>query len=75
MVRIPVTAGCPRVTVPVLSSTTVVSCRACCSASPLRIRIPCPAALPMLTMMEIGVASPSAQGQAITSTVMAVTTL
>ena len=70
-----VTRGRPSVTVPVLSSTTVVTLRARCNASPLRIRIPCSAAFPMPTIMEIGVARPSAHGQAITSTVMAVTML
>ena len=67
------TVGRPMVTVPVLSRTTVVSCPARCKASPSRIRMPCSAALPTPTMIEIGVASPSAQGQAMISTVKVVT--
>ena len=68
-----VTSGFPSVTVPVLSKTTVVNLPACCNASPLRIRIPISAALPTPTMIEIGVAKPKAQGQAIIRIVMVVT--
>ncbi len=39
-------------------------------ASPLRIRTPSSAPLPLPTMMAVGVASPRAQGQEITSTAM-----
>ena len=67
------TLGLPKVTVPVLSNTTQVSLPADCSASPLRIRMPFCAARPTATMMEMGVANPKAQGQAMTSTVIAVT--
>ena len=63
-----VTRGLPSVTVPVLSSTTV-------SMRPISSRLaadftstPCSAALPVATVMATGVASPSAQGQEITST-------
>ena len=65
-----VTRGLPSVTVPVLSSTTV-------SMRPISSRLaadftstPCSAALPVATVMATGVASPSAQGQEITSTAM-----
>ena len=57
-----VRVGFPCVTVPVLSRTTVSTERARCRASPFRIRIPCSAALPTATMIEIGVASPRAHG-------------
>ncbi len=68
-----VTVGRPAVTVPVLSSTTQSSCPTRCSASPLRIKIPNSAALPTATIIDIGVANPSAQGQAIINTVIVVT--
>ncbi len=68
-----VTAGFPFVTVPVLSNTIVVSLPACCNASPLRISIPISAALPTPTIIEMGVANPNAQGQAIIRTVIVVT--
>ena len=58
--------------VPVLSSTTVSISLACCKASPVLIRMPLPAPTPVPTMIATGVASPSAQGQEITSTAMAV---
>ena len=66
-----VTAGLPRVSVPVLSSTMVSILRACSSASPPRIRMPYSAALPVPTMIAVGVARPRAQGQAMISTAMA----
>ncbi len=62
----------PRVIVPVLSSTTCRSARARSRASPSLIRIPCSARLPVPTMIAVGVARPSAHGQAMTSTAMAV---
>jgi len=65
-----VSSGLPSVTVPVLSSTTAPILWAVSSASPLLIRMPCSAPLPVATMMAVGVASPSAQGQAMTSTEM-----
>ena len=68
-----VTLGLPSVTVPVLSRTIVSSLPACCNASPLRINMPNSAALPTATMMEIGVAKPSAHGQAIIRTVIVAT--
>src|SRR5512137_2283272 len=52
--------GLPSVTVPVLSSTTVVSVPALCRASPLRIKMPFCAARPTATMTEMGVAKHSA---------------
>ena len=60
--------GRPRVTVPVLSSTTAVTRRAVSSASPSPIRMPSSAALPVPTMTAVGVASPRAQGQAMIRT-------
>ena len=66
-----VTEGAPRVSVPVLSRTIVVMRRAASSASPPRIRIPSSAALPVPTMMAVGVARPSAHGQATISTAIA----
>jgi len=64
-----VTVGLPSVIVPVLSSSTVRTCDSRSSASPLRIRMPCSAAFPVPTRIAVGVASPSAQGQAMISTV------
>ena len=66
-----VTLGLPSVTVPVLSSTTVFTVCAVSSASADLIRMPFSAPLPVPTMMAVGVASPSAQGQEITSTAIA----
>ena len=66
-----VTAGLPRVRVPVLSSTIVLILRAFSSASPPRIRMPFSAALPVPTMIAVGVASPRAQGQAMIRTAIA----
>ncbi len=67
-VTMSVTTGSPRVIVPVLSSTTVVSAPARSSASPERNRIPSVAPLPVPTITAVGVARPIAHGQAITST-------
>ena len=53
---------------PVLSSTTVSSLRAVSSASAPRTRMPISAPRPVPTMIAVGVASPSAQGQAMIST-------
>ena len=66
-----VSAGLPAVMVPVLSSTTVSSLCAVSSASAERIRMPARAPLPVPTMIESGVARPSAQGQAMISTATA----
>ena len=59
------------VKVPVLSKATVSARQACSSASASLIKIPSPAATPVPAMMAAGVARPSAQGQAITSTATA----
>ena len=63
-----VTVGLPSVIVPVLSSSTVRVFASRSSASPLRMRIPYSAALPVPTRIAVGVARPSAQGQAMIST-------
>ena len=65
-----VTSGSPRVSVPVLSKTTVVSRWAFSRLSPPRMRMPLSAPSPVPTMTAVGVANPRAQGQAITSTEM-----
>ena len=65
---ISVTFGCPEVTVPVLSNTTVSTE---CSLSRLSadfIKIPYSAAFPIPTIIATGVASPSAHGHEMTST-------
>ena len=54
--------------VPVLSSTMVSSLCAVSRASAERIRMPAPAPLPVPTMIDSGVARPSAHGQAMIST-------
>src|SRR3989338_7339098 len=61
-----VTAGSPLVNVPVLSNTTVLILPASSSASASRMIIPFSAALPVPTIIAVGVARPSAQGQATT---------
>jgi len=71
---ISVTVGLPSVIVPVLSKIMVVILEVVCSASPLRISIPDSAALPIPTIIDIGVAKPSAHGQAMISTVVTATT-
>ena len=68
-----VRAGLPAVMVPVLSSTTVSSLCAVSRASAERIRMPAWAPLPVPTMIDSGVARPSAQGQAMISTATAET--
>src|SRR3989344_3925606 len=65
-----VTFGSPRVSVPVLSNTTVLSFCARSSTSPPRIRMPASAPLPTPTMSAAGVATPSAHGQEMMSTAM-----
>ena len=57
--------------VPVLSNTTVLILWAVSKACPDLIRIPCSAPLPVPTIIATGVASPNAQGQEITNTLMA----
>ncbi len=68
-----VSSGRPFVSVPVLSSAITSAERSVCNASPLRKRMPSSAARPVPTMIEVGVASPMAQGQAIISTATAFT--
>ncbi len=63
-----VTDGSPRVSVPVLSSTTALSFEVTSRASAPRKRMPCSAALPTPTITAVGAASPMAQGQAIRRT-------
>ncbi|SSS39732.1 Uncharacterised protein [Acinetobacter baumannii] len=68
-----VSVGLPSVSVPVLSTaTTCASCKSC-KASPLRNKTPSSAPRPVPTIIEVGVASPIAQGQAIISTATAFT--
>ena len=62
------TRGLPSVSVPVLSRTTALTEPSRSSASALRNRTPFSAPLPVPTMIEVGVARPSAQGQAMIST-------
>ncbi len=63
-----VTSGFPLVIVPVLSNTTMRTSFMVWIASPLRMRTPFSAPMPLPTIRAVGVASPSAQGHAITST-------
>src|SRR5699024_12723742 len=67
---ISVTTGLPSVMVPVLSNTIVSSLCVVSSATPLLMRTPFSAPLPVPIMIDVGVARPSAQGQATTSIVM-----
>src|SRR6266540_1128021 len=66
-----VTSGSPFVSVPVLSSTTVSRAAICSSAIAFLKRMPRCAPRPVPTMIAVGVASPSASGQVITTTVIA----
>ena len=54
--------------VPVLSKAMAVTFASVCKASPLRKRTPSSAARPVPTMIDVGVASPMAQGRAMIST-------
>ena len=63
-----VSRGRPSVIVPVLSSRTSVTRRACSIAPALRKRIPARAPRPVPTRIAVGVARPSAQGQAMMRT-------
>ena len=65
--------GRPSVSVPVLSTTSVSTVRSVSIAAALRNRTPSCAPRPLATMIEMGVASPSAQGQAMISTATALT--
>ncbi len=67
-------AGRPSVSVPVLSTTSVSTWRRASIASASRNRTPCCAARPVATMIVIGVARPSAHGQAMISTATALST-
>ena len=67
------TRGLPSVRVPVLSVTRVSTFPAVSMATAFFTSIPDCAALPTPTMIDIGVASPSAQGQAMMSTDTALT--
>ena len=58
-------------TVPVLSSTTICALPASSSETAVLKRMPFFAPTPFPTMIATGVASPSAQGQEMTSTAMA----
>ena len=71
LTAIPAKAGLPKVSVPVLSTTSVSISRMRSIASALRNRMPMVAARPMATVMEIGVARPTAHGQAMMSTATA----
>ena len=62
------TRGLPSVSVPVLSTTSVSTFSMRSSASAFLISTPAVAPLPTPTMIDIGVARPSAQGQAMIST-------
>jgi len=62
------TSGLPSVMVPVLSKIIAFILCAISSTSPPFIKMPFSAPLPVPTIMAVGVASPKAQGQAITNT-------
>ncbi len=64
-----VTEGCPLVSVPVLSKTTTCTLLVASMASAPLKRMPYSAPLPLPAMMAVGVASPTAHGQEMTSTV------
>ena len=66
-----VTAGRPSVSVPVLSTTSRSALASFSSASASRTRTPAWAPRPAATMIDMGVASPSAQGHAMMSTLTA----
>src|SRR3989338_5982132 len=61
-----VTSGLPLVMVPVLSTTTISTLWSFSNVAASLIKIPSFAPLPTPTIIAVGVASPSAQGQAIT---------
>ena len=67
------TFGLPSVSVPVLSTTSVSTFSMRSSASAFLISTPAAAPRPTPTMIDIGVAKPSAQGQAMISTLTAAT--
>jgi len=65
--------GLPSVKVPVLSTTSVSTFSMRSNASAFLTRIPKRAARPMPTMIDMGVASPSAHGHAMIKTLTAAT--
>ena len=65
--------GLPSVSVPVLSTTSVSTFSSVSSASAFLISTPARAPRPVATMMDIGVARPSAHGHAMISTATALT--
>ncbi|MNC89063.1 hypothetical protein D3C83_49560 [compost metagenome] len=65
--------GFPSVRVPVLSTTSVSTARKVSMASAFLNSTPSVAPLPVATMIDMGVASPSAHGQAMMSTATALT--
>ena len=65
--------GFPSVNVPVLSNTRVSTFPSTSSASAFRTKTPAIAPRPVPTMIDIGVASPNAQGQAMINTATALT--
>ena len=65
--------ACPSVSVPVLSTTSVSTFSISSSASAFLTSTPACAPRPVPTMIDIGVARPSAHGQAMISTAMALT--
>src|SRR5205807_729136 len=65
--------GLPSVSVPVLSTSSVSTPARLSSASALRISTPAVAPRPIPTMIDMGVANPSAQGQAMINTATALT--
>jgi hypothetical protein len=67
----PLKVGLPSVSVPVLSTTSVSTLRSTSIASAFLNSTPRVAPLPVATMIDIGVASPSAQGHAMMSTATA----
>ena len=73
MVIISESCGFPSVNVPVLSTTNVFTFSRISSASAFLIRMPSVAPRPTPTMIDIGVAKPSAQGHAMISTETALT--
>ena len=62
------TFGRPSVSVPVLSTIKVFTLQRFSIAAASRKSTPCDAALPLATIIDIGVAKPSAHGQAIINT-------
>ena len=65
--------GLPSVSVPVLSTTSVSTFSRTSSASAFLTKTPASAPRPVPTIIDMGVASPSAQGQAMISTATALT--